>query len=50
LARELAACGLVVERLYADVAGMPYGPKHSEFAVVARKSSQTYAAGNERQP
>jgi len=37
LEREIAACGLAVEEVYADVAGSEYNPKHTEFAVVARK-------------
>jgi serine/threonine protein kinase len=37
LGDELSGCGLDVEMLYADVAGSPYKPEHSEFAVVARK-------------
>lgn len=37
LERELAGCGLAIERLYADVAGSPYDPESGEFAVVARK-------------
>jgi cyclopropane fatty-acyl-phospholipid synthase-like methyltransferase len=34
---ELAECGFVVESLYADVAGTPFDPEASEFAVVAKK-------------
>ena len=37
LQQELNDCGLDVERRYADVAGSPYNPEHTEFAVVARK-------------
>lgn len=38
LTRELAQCGLVVESLHADVAGAPFDPDSTEFAVVARKA------------
>ncbi len=37
LGHELNDCGLDVEKLYADVAGSPYDPELTEFAVVARK-------------
>jgi len=32
---ELAACGLTTDALYADVAGKPFDPAGTEFAVVA---------------
>jgi len=35
---ELARCGLVVDAIYADVAGAPFDPDSTEFAVVARKA------------
>ena len=38
LAAELAAGGLVVDALLADVAGAPYEPDAAEFAVIARRS------------
>jgi len=44
VAAELAACGLVIEGLYADVAGTPYSPDGSEFAVVAKKSGEAAIA------
>ena len=37
LEKEFKACGLAVEKYYSDVAGSPYHPKGSEFAVVAKK-------------
>jgi SAM-dependent methyltransferase len=37
LEAELAACGLTTDALYADVAGGPFDPEGTEFAVVARK-------------
>ena len=37
LERELAECGFPVESLYSDVAGQPYNPEATEFAVVAKK-------------
>ncbi len=37
LAKELEECGFAVEGVYADVAGSPYNPETTEFAVVARK-------------
>jgi len=37
LEHELNGCDLEVEKRYADVAGSPYDPEHTEFAVVARK-------------
>jgi cyclopropane fatty-acyl-phospholipid synthase-like methyltransferase len=35
--REFTAVGFAVESLYSDVAGTPYNPASTEFAVVARK-------------
>jgi hypothetical protein len=35
LGAEMNDCGLDVEKRYADVAGSPYDPGHTEFAVVA---------------
>jgi cyclopropane fatty-acyl-phospholipid synthase-like methyltransferase len=37
LEKELAECGFVVEKFYSDVAGSPYNPETTEFAVVAKK-------------
>jgi len=37
LEKELANCGFAIEKFYADVAGLPYNPETTEFAVVARK-------------
>lgn len=37
LEREFGQCGFAVESLYSDVAGTPYSPASSEFAVVAKK-------------
>lgn len=37
LEKELSGCGLKVEKFYADVAGSPYNPETTEFAVVAKK-------------
>ena len=37
LEREFAECGLIIEKLYSDVAGTPFDPKVNEFAVVAKK-------------
>ncbi len=37
LAKELGECGFAVEGVYADVAGSPYNPGTTEFAVVAKK-------------
>ena len=34
---ELNRCGLEVEKRFADVAGSPYDPGHTEFAAVVRK-------------
>ena len=38
LEKELAECGFAVEGFYSDVAGSPYNPETTEFAVVARKT------------
>ena len=37
LEKELAECGFAVEDFYSDVAGSPYKPEATEFAVVAKK-------------
>ncbi len=37
LDKELAECGFTVEEFYLDVAGSPYNPEATEFAVVAKK-------------
>ena len=37
LEKELAECGFAVEKFYSDVAGSPYNPESTEFAVVATK-------------
>lgn len=37
LEKELAECGFAVDRFYSDVAGAPYHPEATEFAVVAEK-------------
>ena len=37
LEMELAECGFAVDQLYSDVAGSPYNPESTEFAVVAKK-------------
>jgi hypothetical protein len=37
LEREFGAAGFRVTGIYSDVAGNPYDPKSSEFAVVAKK-------------
>lgn len=37
LEREFVESGFVVEDFYSDVAGSPYNPETTEFAVVARK-------------
>ena len=38
LAKELEECGFTVEEFYSDVAGSPYVPDKTEFAVVAKKT------------
>lgn len=37
LEREFAECGLIIEKLYSDVAGTPFDPKANEFVVIAKK-------------
>ncbi len=37
LEMEFAECGLIIEKLYSDVAGTPFDPKANEFAMVAKK-------------
>lgn len=37
LKREFAECGFAVEDFYSDVAGSPYNPETTEFAVIAKK-------------
>ena len=37
LEKEFMECGFTVEDFYSDVAGSPYNPESTEFAVVARK-------------
>jgi cyclopropane fatty-acyl-phospholipid synthase-like methyltransferase len=37
LEREFSACELLIEERYSDVAGSPFDPEGTEFAVVARK-------------
>ncbi|MHC4474233.1 MAG: SAM-dependent methyltransferase [Planctomycetota bacterium] len=37
LEKELVQCGFAIEKLYSDVAGSPFDPETTEFAVVARK-------------
>ncbi len=37
LEKELAECGFAVEKFCSDVAGSPYNPESTEFAVVAKK-------------
>jgi cyclopropane fatty-acyl-phospholipid synthase-like methyltransferase len=39
LEKEFVECGFVVEDLYSDVAGSPFDPEGSEFAVVATKAA-----------
>jgi SAM-dependent methyltransferase len=38
LEREFTECGFVVDARYADVAGAPFDPSATEFAIVAQKS------------
>ena len=40
LEREFVECGLTIDDYYSDVAGSPYNPETSEFAVVAKKPEQ----------
>ncbi len=35
--REFVECGFTIKKLYSDVAGSPFDPETTEFAVVARK-------------
>ena len=37
LEREFVECGFAVEKLYSDVAGLPFDSESKEFAVVAKK-------------
>ena len=37
LEKEVMECGLIIEKLYSDVAGSPFDPKNKEFAVVIKK-------------
>jgi 2-polyprenyl-3-methyl-5-hydroxy-6-metoxy-1,4-benzoquinol methylase len=37
LKMEFAECGFTVENLYSDVAGSPFSPENTEFAVIAKK-------------
>ena len=37
LEKEFMECGLIIEKLYSDVAGSPFDPKNKEFAVVIKK-------------
>ncbi len=41
LEREFAGCGFIIEELYSDVAGSPYDPQATEFAVVAKKPQES---------
>ncbi|MCF7974757.1 MAG: class I SAM-dependent methyltransferase [Phycisphaerae bacterium] len=38
LEKEFVECGFRIETLYSDVAGSPFDPEFTEFAVVARKT------------
>ena len=40
LETEFVECGFAVESFYSDVAGSPYQPEGTEFAVVARKPAE----------
>jgi len=40
LEREFVGCGFTIDDFYSDVAGSPYNPETSEFAVVAKKPEQ----------
>lgn len=40
LKQEFAACGLMVEWVYSDVAGSPYDSGTEEFAIVAKKMTK----------
>lgn len=46
LEKEFAECGFAVEALCSDVAGSPYSPESTEFAVIARKSPASASAGH----
>ncbi len=37
LEKEVMECGLMIEKLYSDVAGSPFDPENKEFAVVIKK-------------
>jgi len=37
LEKEFVDCGLIIEKLYSDVAGSPFDPKNKEFEVVIKK-------------
>ncbi|MHC4332234.1 MAG: SAM-dependent methyltransferase [Planctomycetota bacterium] len=37
LEKEFVKCGFTIEKLYSDVAGSPFDPETTEFAVVAKK-------------
>jgi hypothetical protein len=37
LEREFVECGFTIEKLCSDVAGSPFDPETTEFAVVAKK-------------
>ena len=37
LEKEFVDCGLIIEKVYSDVAGSPFDPKNKEFAVVIKK-------------
>ena len=37
LEKEVMECGLIIEKVYSDVAGSPFDPKNNEFAVVIKK-------------
>ena len=37
LEREFVECGFTIDTFYSDVAGLPFNPLSTEFAVVAKK-------------
>ena len=37
LEKQFTECGFIVEKFYSDVAGSPYNPDDTEFAIVAKK-------------
>ena len=37
LQREFTECGFIVKKHYSNVAGFPFDPKATEFAIVAQK-------------